>query len=113
MAENTPEWQFVHELKEQIQFVRDEIAEMKETIEGDPRRKWPGLVDRLEALERKETEKERLLDAWQRDQEIREALETRRKRFTTISVSALSVVSVLLSILVALNTLVGIPGAGP
>jgi Flp pilus assembly protein TadB len=104
---------FVREFQRQMEEVGERLNRIEEDLRGDEHGWRPGLWGELREIKDKQREHQRLLDAWQRDQEVQAAMEQRRKRFTQIVVGALSLIATVLSILVGVDALTGFSGIGP
>lgn len=93
------------ELKDQMDRLAERIDELEETVEGDDKGRWSGLTGEIERMREEQKKQGKILEAWQSHEEKRTWEQQRRDTFNRLFISGLSVISVILSILVAANTL--------
>jgi hypothetical protein len=100
-----PHSEFLDEYRRITEGLQEEIRDLKETLQGDERRRFPSVLQRLDLLEQRQREKDELLEAWEKEQERRAWQTARNQRFTRVFQFGLATIATILSILVALAQL--------
>ena len=87
------------------------LEDLEETVEGDDLGRWKGLRQRfdetVQEMKDEQSRMNKILEAWQESDTKRKWEQERRDRFNRLMYGAVGVISLLLSILVAVNTLAG------
>lgn len=102
--------QIMSEIKEvgrEVHEMRGKVDDIEETLEGDERRGFTGLVSRMEMIEDRQNRYADRVAALQEAEKIKKAREDQSKRFFSIALVILGAIATVLSIIVGVMGIAG------